>query len=182
MVATTAKTKKAKGTRLEKEIARLYRYHKIDDTARRMPLSGALSHFKGDIYKRFDIDYIDECKNHEEIKLREFWRQAKSQAGLKTPVLHISSNYRPIITVITQSDFDALTNPDRFKIIDICDKTKFNFWKYASMTTDLDIQGTVVFCVVDNVGLTLMTAKTYFLLRKEQLALISGKDDKQKTD
>lgn len=96
-----AKSAKAKGKRLEQHVAAAYRHYDIDESARPMPMSGAMSHFKGDIFKREDYQYIDECKNQERVSLWKWWEQAKSQAqGFRTPVLHISANFRPILTVI----------------------------------------------------------------------------------
>lgn len=173
MVAKTAKTRKAKGTRLENQIAALYRSHKVDETARRMPLSGAMSHFKSDIYKRFDYEWVDECKNHETINLRKFWDQTTIQAPMKTPVLHISSNFRPIISIIRQSDFEWLVKEDerRYEIIDICEKKRWNFWEYASKCIDMKPRATVVYFTVPDDSLVAMTADTYFTLRVENLDL-----------
>ena len=81
MTANTAATRKAKGRKLEKAVAKHYRDHKIDESAQPMPLSGAMAHFKGDIHKRNDWEWIDECKKHETIKLGEFWDQAVEQTS-----------------------------------------------------------------------------------------------------
>jgi len=171
MTAHTARTKKAKGTRLEVKVAERYRHYEIDDTARRMPLSGAMSHFKSDIYKRFDVNWVDECKAHETINLRRFWDQTAAQAGLRSPVLHISANYRPIITVITESDFEALVNEDmrRFVTVDITSKKRWNFWEYAALCTDFVPTATIVYCAVPDESLVLMTVDVYCKLRKENL-------------
>ena len=110
-----------------------------------MPLSGAMAHFKGDIHKRNDWEWVDEVKNHETIKLGEFWDQAVAQTsgGLRTPVLHISSNYRPIITVIRRDQ--------------------------AQYCHDPVPRGMVVYCKVRGEDLVLMTIDTYMTLRKENL-------------
>jgi hypothetical protein len=106
VVANTSASKKAKGSRLEREIAGMYRHHKIDKDAKRMPLSGAFDGLKGDIFKPNDKAWVDECKNQEKVKLWEFWEQASVQAkGLQKPVLHISGNYRPILTVMKIDDY-----------------------------------------------------------------------------
>lgn len=174
--AKTAKTRKAKGNRLEIKIAEKYRDYKIDETARRMPLSGAMAHFKSDIYKRNDYEWVDEAKNHEKINLRKFWEQAEEQARFNTPVLHISSNYRPIITVLRQADFEQLAEAngmDRFHVIDICTKKRWNFWQYAERCTDLRVSATIVYCTVPDESLVLMTVDTYMKLRVEDRALQS---------
>lgn len=176
MVAKTAKTRKAKGTRLENDVAAAYRSYKIDESARRMPLSGAMAHFKSDIYKKDDSEWVDECKNHESINLRKFWEQTTEQSRLRTPVLHISSNYRPIITVLTQADFEQLIQAggeSRFNIIDINDKKRWNFWAFASQCTDLFVEATVVYCTIPDEALVLMTMPTYMKLRVEDMALQS---------
>lgn len=99
--AQTASSKKAKGSRLEREVATAYRHYGIDDKATRMPMSGAMAHFKGDIWKPNDYEYLDECKNSERVKLWEWWDQAKEQTkGTRIPVLHISRNNSPVLTVI----------------------------------------------------------------------------------
>ncbi|MGV9002360.1 MAG: putative PDDEXK endonuclease [Candidatus Saccharimonadaceae bacterium] len=174
MVARTAATRKAKGTRLENAVAAAYRTWGIDETARRMPLSGAMSHFKSDIYKRNDYEWVDECKNHESINVKRFWEQTIAQSTLKTPVLHISSNFRPIITVLTQADFEQLAEAngfERFNIIDINEKKRWNFWAFAEQCTDLSIQATVVYCTITDEALVLMTMSTYMKLRVEDMAL-----------
>lgn len=102
----TPQTKKQKGNRLERKVAEMYRHYDIDPKATRMPMSGAMTHFKGDIWKPSDYEYVDECKNSERIRLWEWWEQAESQAlASRIPVLHISSNFRPILTVISAETY-----------------------------------------------------------------------------
>lgn len=101
MTANTPQTKKQKGNRLERKVAELYRRYDIDPKATRMPMSGAMTHFKGDIWKPNDYEYVDECKNSERVKLWEWWGQTTAQAsGARIPLLHISANNRPILTVM----------------------------------------------------------------------------------
>lgn len=100
---------KAKGNRLEREVAKAYVKYGIDETATRMPMSGAITNMKGDIYKRYDFEYVDECKQQERIQLWKWWDQATVQAtGQQKPVLHVSSNYRPILTVTRLEDWMEL--------------------------------------------------------------------------
>jgi hypothetical protein len=169
MVAKTAKSKKAKGTKLENKVAEHYRRYKIDETARRMPLSGAMTHFKSDIYKRNDYEWVDECKAHETVNLAKFWDQTTIQAPIRTPVLHISANYRPIVTIIRQSDFEYLVKNDerRYDLIDISRKKRFNFWDYASKCIDMKPRATVIYCTVHDDSLAIMTIDTYMQLRTE---------------
>lgn len=108
-MAKTPKSRKAKGNRLEYELASLYRHHKIDELAKRMPLSGAFEGLKGDIFKPNDKEYVDECKNQERVSLWTWWDQAKSQArGLQKPLLHISANRKEVITVMSVDTYFQL--------------------------------------------------------------------------
>jgi hypothetical protein len=170
--ANTSATRKAKGSRAEKAVAERYRYHKVDETAQRQPMSGAMAHFKGDIHKRFDYEYLDEVKNHETINLGKFWEQAVDQcSGLRTPVLHITSNYRPIVTVLRTSDFEGLAGDDRrrFDKLDITHLKRFAFWDYAKDCHDPVPRAMVIHCRVRGEDLTMMTIDTYMILRKENL-------------
>lgn len=105
-----AASAKKKGKKLEQEVAAAYRHYDIDESARPMPASGAFTHFKGDIWKRDDFEYLDECKQHERIRIWEFWEQAKEQTAnsARKPVLHISSNRRPVLTVMAMEDYMSL--------------------------------------------------------------------------
>lgn len=106
MTAHTPGSKKAKGSRLEREVAGAYRHYDIDPKATRMPMSGAMTHFKGDIWKPNDYEYLDECKNSEKVKLWEWWNQAKEQAsGARIPILHISRNDSPVLTVMAMETY-----------------------------------------------------------------------------
>lgn len=101
MKANTPQTRKAKGNRLERKVAEMYRRYDIDAKATRMPMSGAMTHFKGDIWKPNDYYYVDECKNAERVEFWSWWEQTREQAGTsRIPILHISSNHRPILTVM----------------------------------------------------------------------------------
>lgn len=98
----SAKGRKEKGSRAERKVAEAYRHYGIDPKATRMPMSGAMAWHKGDINKPNDYQYVDEVKAQEAIKFWPFWEQAVSQAtNGRTPVLHITSNNRPILTVIS---------------------------------------------------------------------------------
>ena len=86
---------KKKGKRLELKVAQELR--KAGFQAGRMPLSGADSMLKGDIYCPALPDYHFECKNQERVKLWEWWQIVRDTTG---PVLVISGNHRPIVAVI----------------------------------------------------------------------------------
>lgn len=97
----SARGRKEKGSRAERKVAEAYRHYGIDEKATRMPMSGAMAWHKGDINKPNDYQYVDEVKCQETVKFWKFWEQADSQATLgRTPVLHITANNRPILTVI----------------------------------------------------------------------------------
>lgn len=99
--ANTPKTRKAKGNRAERKIAEGYRHYGIDPQATRMPMSGAMSHFKGDVWKPNDYEYMDEVKCQETVSLWKWWAQALAQvSGIRVPLLHITGNNRPILTVM----------------------------------------------------------------------------------
>lgn len=105
-MANTYGSKKAKGHRLEKQIAQAYRSSGLFPKAQRMPMSGAMQFHKGDIFKGVADEYVEECKNQEKVQIWKFWDQAVDQCtGLEKPVLHISGNYRPVLTVIRFEDF-----------------------------------------------------------------------------
>ena len=88
-MAKTAKSKKAKGVRLENYIAQRIR-EVLGVVAKRMPKSGALKDFKADIYT--DLPLSIEAKNQETWSIPKWWEQCKKDAKEKTPVLVISRN------------------------------------------------------------------------------------------
>jgi hypothetical protein len=94
MTANTPASKKQKGTRLEKEVAKrineVLREYGVN--AKRMPMSGAIEGFKSDIFVNLPVSI--ECKNSEKWNVPEYWEQAEGQAGLgKMPILIMSRNY-----------------------------------------------------------------------------------------
>ena len=102
MTAKTARSKKAKGSRLEHKFAAMLRESGMDPDARRQLLSGA-GHRKGDIDT--ELPYCFECKNQERLSLWRSWEQATGQAGDKTPVLVVSANRRPVLVVMRAEDW-----------------------------------------------------------------------------
>lgn len=95
MTAHTTQTRKAKGSRLEKLVAKRINEVLGKDygiKAQRMPLSGAIDGLKSDIFVNLPVAF--ECKNQEKWTIPEWWDQATSQAGLgKMPCLIVSRNY-----------------------------------------------------------------------------------------
>lgn len=104
--ANTPQTRRAKGNRAERKVAEAYRRYGIDPKATRMPMSGAMTHFKGDIWKPNDYQYVDEVKCQETVKFWKWWQQAEEQASVgRIPVLHITANNRPILTVLDMDTY-----------------------------------------------------------------------------
>lgn len=102
----TPRSAKAKGNRAERKVAEAYRRYEIDLKASRMPMSGAMQHFKGDIWKPNDYEYVDEVKCSERVKLWEWWTQAEAQAdGLRIPVLHVTRNNSRILSVLDMETY-----------------------------------------------------------------------------
>lgn len=94
MTANTSASKKAKGTRLEKEVARRITevLGEYGVKARRMPMSGAIEGFKSDIFVNLPVSF--ECKNTEKWTVPEWWDQTTSQASMgKMPILVMSRNF-----------------------------------------------------------------------------------------
>lgn len=101
------RSKKAKGSRLERKVASLIRSKGLDPNARRMIGSGAFDDYKSDIYAPA-VPLTFEMKNQERLQIWQAWEQAKSvEKPLKPACLVISGNYRPILAVV---DIDTLLN------------------------------------------------------------------------
>jgi len=99
-----ARGKKHKGSRLERKFAELIRRYNIDKNAKRMVMSGAFAHFKGDILS--SMPYQFECKNQERMTFWKWWDQAKEQERpLKKAILVHSANHRPIIVSMEAETF-----------------------------------------------------------------------------
>ncbi len=168
MTANTAKSKKAKGAKLEKAVAAEYR--RIGIEAQRMPLSGAVSHMKGDIWKKVYDGWIDECKNAETVKLREWWEQAMRQRGRSEPVLHISANYRPIISVISTDKYIDLlkeledTGQPFLHKTEKLTKKRFNLWNEWSELEATQGYGESILHI-EELDLTVMSLAHYMEIR-----------------
>jgi Holliday junction resolvase len=164
-----ARSAKAKGSRLEKRVAEEYR--KIGIEAWRMPLSGAVSHMKGDIRKKTYDGWVDECKNAETVKLREWWQQTLDQRGKAEPVLHISANHRPIITVIRSDKYydlmkelDDTGQPFIHKLKKIS-KKRFNLWDEWNDVWNSDELGDPILHI-EPMDLTVMQLEHYMEIRE----------------
>jgi hypothetical protein len=106
-MATTPASKKAKGTRLEKEISKrledVLSHHDI--FAKRTPMSGAIPDWKSDITTNLALAI--ECKNQERLNFRKAFRQAEYAATpQQMPLVLTSKNNDP--QVIAIMDFEDL--------------------------------------------------------------------------
>lgn len=130
MTANTAGSKKKKGAKLENEVAGLYRHYGLFPDAKRQLLSGG-SYLKGDIYKKVDDWACDECKNQETVSIPLWWKQTQRQCGSnQEPVLHISANRRPIVTVWKESTARLyITNSKLYFEEFERDKSTISLWK-----------------------------------------------------
>lgn len=90
-----ARSAKAKGSRLEKDVAKTLRDAGLDKQASRMPLSGAMEGFKSDIHT--SLPMIIECKNQETWSPLNYMEQASRDAEItgKIPVVIMSKNRLP---------------------------------------------------------------------------------------
>lgn len=119
MQANTPASKRAKGNRAEAKVAQLYRRYKLFPNATRMPMSGAMTFHKSDIFKGVADDWSDEVKCQETVKLWAWWEQTCNQSGqFQKPILHITSNHRPILSVMRIEDYMNL----RLEIQDLNDE------------------------------------------------------------
>mgnify|MGYP000856745139 FL=1 len=104
-MANTPASKKAKGKRLEREVSAHYRHIGLFSDAKPQLLSGG-GYLKGDIWTKEPIEFAEECKNQERVSIWKWWDQTTAQQGIgQKPLLHISANYRPILTVLRFEDF-----------------------------------------------------------------------------
>lgn len=163
-----ARSAKAKGSKLERKVAEEYR--RIGIEARRMPLSGAFSHLKADIFKPVKDGWSDECKNQETVNLRDWWAQTIKGAGLDEPVLHISANYRPVITAIWTKTFDNMIKELRdsgqgfMHKVRIVEKQRFNLWDEWDIVRNEDGPGDSLL-ILKKHKLTVMEIEHYMELR-----------------
>ena len=90
-----ARSAKAKGSRLELEIAKRLRESGLDKNARKMVLSGAVDGFDSDVLTTLPVSI--EAKNQETWKPLEYMEQAQASADKtnKMPVVVMSKNRLP---------------------------------------------------------------------------------------
>ena len=98
--------KKAKGSRLERLVAKMLVDSGLDQYATRMPLSGAIVGLKADIHTKLPLQI--ECKNQETWKPLEWYRQAVIGNNIgsgKIPVVFMSRNREGIYVFLEAQDF-----------------------------------------------------------------------------
>jgi len=160
-----------KGKRLEHEVTKALKNIGID--AKRVPLSGSLSWLKGDVTE-FDTikPHIHECKNCETVELPSWWRQTASQAiNGEVPVLHFTSNYQKVFTVLPVIDFDDLVfSYERYRpelTITITDFPKRKgFWSFL---VGKNMSHHVLLYKVDEIDLAIMPFDLYLMLRRQDI-------------
>lgn len=144
-MANTYGSKKAKGSKFEREIAKKYVEYDICKNAMRQPLSGAIENLKGDINHSHNVaipfKFIDECKNQETVSIHKWWRQTLNQCGIgEEPVLHFKKNNTEPLTIIRTETFFSLlgeivslynekspevTPPSDYKKVEALNKIKY---------------------------------------------------------
>jgi hypothetical protein len=171
-MAKTYRSRKAKGNRLEAQIATAYR--KIGIEARRMPMSGAMTHMKSDIFKVVPDGWHDEVKNQETVKLRDWWNQTTSTCGRSIPVLHISANYRPVITVMSSDQWYQLLQELKdngtgyLHYAKKLTKKRYNLWdEWNSVKNETEYGDPVMH--IENMDLTVISLEHYMEIRETLL-------------
>lgn len=170
-VKLSHKGARKKGKRLEHEVTKALKNIGID--AKRVPLSGSLSWLKGDVTE-FDTirPHVHECKNCETLELPSWWRQAASQAiNGEIPVLHFTSNYQKIFTILPVIDFDDLVfSYEQYRpelTITISDfPQRKNFWKFV---VGRNMSHHVLLYKVDGIELAILPFEMYLMLRRQDL-------------
>lgn len=163
-----ARSAKAKGSKLERKVAEEYR--RIGIEAKRMPLSGAFSHLKADVFKPVADGYHDECKNQETVNLKDWWAQTTRYCGTNEPVLHISANYRPVITAMWSRSFENILKELRdsgqnfMHKIRVVDNQRFNLWNEWDIVRNEDGLGDPLLLIKKH-KLTIMELEHYMEIR-----------------
>lgn len=104
-MAKTYRSRKAKGKKLEKEIAK-----RINETlggygieAKVMPMSGSIDGWEGDVWTNMPLSI--EAKNQEKINIWDCWEQTENQCNnFKIPLLVFSRNYHKNLAVLSFED------------------------------------------------------------------------------
>lgn len=135
--------------------------------AKRVPMSGALAWLKGDVREfNTEQDHVHEVKNHEELSLGAWWDQAIAQVeGEQVPVLHFTSSYKPMYTMLDSKTFDDMLfayelKRTELKIQVINLPNRKNFWKFSDKQRH---KYTIFYTVEERV---IMPFELYLLLRR----------------
>lgn len=132
----THQSARNKGKQTERYIAKQLSNMGLD--AKRVPMSGALSWLKGDIVEFNSVyPHLHEAKNQEQLSLGSWWKQATEQClNGEVPVLHFTSNYKPLYTMLDSKDFDemlyayeSLHREMKLQLLDL--PSRKNFWKFT---------------------------------------------------
>lgn len=165
-MSITKKSARQKGSNLEREVSK--ELQKIGINSQRVPMSGALSWMKGDVVEfNTDPKHVHECKNQQALSINTWWYQAVDQVrnDNELPVLHFTSNYKPIYTMITSELFDDLVfkYEDTHKEVpfNLIDLPRKNFWIFSQGADRFD-----VFLTDDRV---ILRFDIYIMLRKFSL-------------
>ena len=89
----------------------------LRNNVQRVPLSGAGA-IKCDVMDTNDPNSAYEVKCQESLNLNDWWRQAKSRAGMRTPILVITQAYRPFYYIMKKFEWDAIRNYTEFELFD----------------------------------------------------------------
>lgn len=156
-----------KGKVFERKIVKHLKNIGID--AKRVPMSGALSWLKGDCVEFNTIKpHVHEMKHQEALSINTWWEQALDQVkDEEVPVLHFTSNYKPVYTMITSELFDDMMfaygkfhKELDLKVMEY--PPRKNFWKFIEREDSKH----VAYLTDDRVIIPL---ETYLLLRKAEI-------------
>lgn len=106
-----------KGSRAERKVRDILRgiYPSMfRKNVQRVPMSGA-GYIKGDVADMNDTDTCYEVKCHEKLAMPSWWRQTKSQAKTRTPVLVVTQNYRPYYFIMRAGDWFSLQDQTEYQ-------------------------------------------------------------------
>lgn len=98
-----ARSAKAKGSRLERNFSQWIREIGLDEHARRMPLSGAISGLREDIYTKLPIHF--ELKNRETWQPLQWYKDNETKTGTKMVVIVMAKNHEQPYAFLAANDF-----------------------------------------------------------------------------
>lgn len=167
---------KRKGSRAEISVRNALRnIYPVEyrQAVQRVPLSGA-SAFKGDVFDGNDYDSCYEVKCQETLCLPDWWRQAKSQAGIsRTPVLVFTQSYRPFYYAMKTEAWESLVS-----------QTLYNEYKLENVTLTNNIglmdklpgntDKVVTTITVDGDSLAVAPEDLYITIKKEIFTNLHG--------